>query len=196
MGAPGTGVHVPPLMGSLIIAWCGVQCWQTSDYPRVSGGLHSWVRPPDVHRGLVDPSVLQSHPLSPTAPPGDDLGAGSPRLPCLLPSVLAPAVGGSREIRECVERGWGILHPHLPAGGRAAGRTCDPQPAAPLPVTISPYVVPSCPSGGGGHNLPLLFLSECPSFSVCFSVRVPAFILPHPHLRGILFLPGLRLTES
>ena len=105
MGAPGTGVHVPPLMGSLIIAWCGVQCWQTSDYPRVSGGLHSWVRPPDVHRGLVDPSVLQSHPLSPTAPPGDDLGAGSPRLPCLLPSVLAPAVGGSREIRECVERG-------------------------------------------------------------------------------------------
>ena len=136
------------------------------------------------------------HPLSPTAPRRDDLGARSPRLPCLLPSVLAPAVGGSREIRECVERGWGILHPHLPAGGRAAGRTCDPQPAAPLPVTISPYVVPSCPSGGGGHNLPLLFLSECPSFSVCFSVRVPAFMLPHPHLRGILFLPGLRLTES
>ena len=90
MGAPGTGVRAPPLMGSLIIACCRVQCWQTSDYPRVSGGLHSQVRPPDVHRGLVDPSVLQSHPLSLIAPPGDDLGAGSPGVLCLLPSVLAP----------------------------------------------------------------------------------------------------------
>ena len=79
--------------------------------------------------------------------------------------------------RVCGERGWGVWHPRLPAGGRAAGRTCDPQPAAPPPVTISPYIVPSCPSGGGGHNLPLLFLSECSSFSVCFSVQSPCFCI-------------------
>lgn len=74
----------------------------------------------------------------------------------------------------CVEREGGVcLAPRLPAWGCAAGSTCDPQPAAPSPVTIFPHIVPSCPLGGGGHNLPLLFLSECPSFSVCFSVQVP-----------------------
>ena len=139
------------------------------------GGLHSWVRPPDVHRGLVDPSILQSHPLSPTAPPGDDLGAGSPRLPCLLPSVLAPAVGGSREIRECVEKGWGIWHPHLPAGGCTAGRTCDPQPAAPLPVTIFPMSSPPALREGVDTTSHCCSSPSVPASQFASLYRVPAF---------------------
>ena len=113
------------------------------------------------------------HPLSSPAPPRDDLGARSPRLPCLLPSVLDPTLGGSREIRGCVEREGGAFGPHVSLLGLRCWQDLWSEPAAPLPVTISHHIVPSCPSGGGGHNLPLLFFSECPSFSVSL-YRVPA----------------------
>ena len=86
-----------------------------------------------VRAPVVTPSVLQSHPLSLIAPPGDDLGAGSPRLPCLLPSVLAPAAGGSREIRGCVEREGGAFGTHVSLLGAVllAG-----------PVILSPQPLP------------------------------------------------------
>ena len=119
-----------------------------------------------LHASVVTPlsSRATLHPLSPTAPRRDDLGARSPRLPCLLPSVLAPTVGGSWEIWGWVEREGGAFGTHVSLLGAAL--LAGPVILSPQPLSLWPSPPTSSP--------PALLEGVDTASHCCSSLSVPA----------------------
>lgn len=117
-----------------------------------------------------DPRPTLFHPVP--SPP-DDLGdsvtqAPSPPAFCLgstnrrLPG--GQGAGG--------ERGWGVYSSCPPSGGFGAGRSCDPQPMAPVTEPQHHHSLPALQARGRNYSPPLT-LPEFPIFCVCPSVKSP-----------------------